>query len=110
MAERAQWDAKGTGIEQDSDEPASLTDEQKAMVIERVRAARAKMDARSHFGKAARWVIYVHAWTILKTSPLAPGVDFCCTFPGFAKFISEREAEREAVEEEEAHDADDVYV
>jgi hypothetical protein len=114
MAEKTEWDectgiAKGVDWEErDPGEPAPLTDDEKAMVIQRIHALVSLKPPKEHFGKAVRWVIYVFGWTILTTSPSCPGVNFSCTFNGFAVFIAQKDAERRAEEAQRIAEEEDA--
>jgi hypothetical protein len=108
VAERTKFD-KSTGLakadwdEHDPDEPVPLTDEEKMMLIVRLRKAR-RQTTPQHFGDATTWVLYVFGWMLLKDDPDAPW-SYGARFTDFANYIEHRRAERREQEDEETDPA-----
>jgi len=78
-----------------------LTDAQKAAVLERVRKGIAYLQRpvpMTVFGKAARWVLRVYAFTVLANGPSMPTKGFGATFEDLAAYITRRDKERELEE------------
>ena len=115
MAERAKWDPS-TGLAEDVDwddresgEPAPLTEEEKAMLLARIRKVRIRRTPkRQHFQEATTWVLYVFGWMLLKDDPDAPW-SYGARFVDFANYIEHKREERRREEEEEELD-DPAYM